>query len=270
MRRLQILLFWLTRSQNNVTFKMLLNFLLKPTVDKIARKYIREIREEDDCYVISFHGLNAPLYWPRQFAPAGIYQVTSETFDQEDWHYYQRPETTVEAGEVLLDVGTAEGLFPLTVVDKCKKIILVEPNPLFVSTLRKTFAPYRDKVELIHAAVGNQEGELFMEGGSLSGKMATQGQGESVPVKPLDVLLKDQPRITYLKADVEGYELPMLQGAAALIQRHKPKIAVTTYHNENDPAAIIAFVKGLVPEYKHFVKGIAQYGGKPVMIHFWI
>jgi FkbM family methyltransferase len=48
------------------------------------------------------------------------------------------------------------------------------------------------------------------------------GEAESFAVAPLDELLAALPRIALLKADVEGHELPVLQGAAGLIARDRP------------------------------------------------
>jgi FkbM family methyltransferase len=271
MRRLQILFFWLFQQKHNVTFGELLSFLRKPVLKSIASRYIHQISTGPEFYQVTYHNLPHALYWPVQFPTDSIYQVTAETFDNQDWHYYQKEPTRVQAGEVLLDVGTAEGLFPLTVVEQCRKIILVEPHPLLYRALRQTFAAFPETVQIIHSAAGNQQGELYFQGGSLTGHLSATGDaGEKVPVNKIDDLVPPDQRITYLKADIEGFELPMLQGAAETIKRNKPKIAITTYHLENDPKAIIDFVTGLVPEYKYYEKGITQYGGKPVMIHFWV
>jgi FkbM family methyltransferase len=272
MRRLQILFFWLFQQKHNVSFAELLTFLRKPVLRSIASRYINQIEAGREFYKITYHNLAHSLYWPAQFPTDSVYQVTAETFDNQDWHYYQKEPTRVQTGEVLLDVGTAEGLFPLTVVEQCRKIILVEPHPLLYRALQQTFAGFSNKVEIIHSAAGNQRGELYFQGGSLTGHLATTAgdSGEKVPVNKIDDLVSPDQRITYLKADIEGFELPMLQGAAETIRRNKPKIAITTYHNENDPKAIIDFLTCLVPEYKYYEKGIAQYGGKPVMIHFWV
>ncbi len=62
----------------------------------------------------------------------------------------------------------------------------------------------------------------------------------------------------------------MLQGAKETISKNKPKIAITTYHKQNNPGEIIALIKSYVPEYSYFVKGIHGEEPKPVMIHFWI
>ena len=62
----------------------------------------------------------------------------------------------------------------------------------------------------------------------------------------------------------------MLKGAEQTIKNNKPKIAITAYHTQNDPNEIIAIIKGFVPEYNYYVKGIYEMDPKPVMIHFWI
>ena len=62
----------------------------------------------------------------------------------------------------------------------------------------------------------------------------------------------------------------MLLGAEETIKTNKPKIAITSYHKENDPQKIITLIKSYVPEYNYFVKGIHGEEPKPVMIHFWI
>ena len=44
--------------------------------------------------------------------------------------------------------------------------------------------------------------------------------------------------IDYLKADVEGFEIDLLEGARGLIARDAPRIAITVYHRANDWRAI--------------------------------
>lgn len=70
------------------------------------------------------------------------------------------------------------------------------------------------------------------------------GEGETYPVTPLDRLLPTLPPIALLKADVEGHELAVLQGAAGLIARDRPLLYL-----ENDRAdqseALIRHVQAL-------------------------
>jgi len=269
MRRVIIAFYWLFKSKNNVGFIELIKFLLKPTVSKIADRYIKSIEKNDAWIVVSFKQMDQKLFWPKEYPVSGIYQVVSETFDRDDWHYYQKTGTLIRDGEVLLDIGAAEALFSLTVMDKCEKIILIEPNDHFTRSLEKTFDAVPDKVRIIRTAVGNKDGEISFNLDSLSGKISAEANQNKKPITTIDHLLLDEPKITYLKADLEGFELEMLQGAEKLIKKHKPKIAITSYHIENDANQIISLIKSYVPTYHYYVKGINHVGGKPVMIHFW-
>ncbi|WP_248724602.1 FkbM family methyltransferase [Seonamhaeicola sp. ML3] len=271
MRRLRILFFWITGTKNNVGFMELVSFLLKPTLAKIASKYIDKI-EKKTSYEVSFKTIPNKLFWPIEFDKEGIHQVVSETFDTSDWHYYRKKYTEVEAGEILLDIGAAEGLFSLVVADQCDKIFLVEPNRLFNKCLEKTFESFEKKVTIHKVAVGDEDGMINFNEASLSG-MVEKNKSEtdsSIPVKKIDSIIPPNQKITYLKADIEGFEYNMLKGAEITIKNNKPKIAITTYHTENNPEEIINLILSYVPEYQYYVKGIFEQGPKPVMIHFWI
>jgi FkbM family methyltransferase len=270
MRRIIIFFYWLFKEKHNVTFFELLRFSLKPPVRTIARRYLKEMTHSDSFHEVTFKTTAPTLYWPKECPIDGIYQVTSETFDNEDWHYYQKKHTEVIAGEVLLDIGAAEGLFSLTVANLCKSILLVEPNDYFVKALNRTFAPYKEKVSIFNVAVGSQNGEIVFNPDSLIGRI-TPGNtlGTKKPLRKIDDVVTDIP-ITYLKADLEGFETEMLRGAEKTIKSNRPKIAITAYHKENNTNEIISLIKTFVPEYQHYTKGISQTEGKPVMIHFWI
>lgn len=270
MRRLKILFFWIFGHRNNVSFSELIRFLVKPTIKTTAHRFIDRI-EDTGVLEVSFNNGVPKLFWPKSFSVNRLYQVLSETFDENDWHYYQKEHTKVENGEIILDIGTAEGLFPLTVIDRCEQVYLVEPGRQFVDCLKMTFASHSEKISLFNVAVGNTDGEIPFTEDSLDGKVSDSSSEDAyqIPIFKIDTLLKDK-KITYLKADIEGFEYEMLLGASQTIRQNKPKIAITTYHTENDPKAIIELVKSYVPEYQYFVKGIYEETPKPVMIHFWI
>ncbi|MGC4040941.1 MAG: FkbM family methyltransferase [Flavobacterium sp.] len=271
MRRINILFFWLTGHKNNVSFLELVAFLVKPKINAIAKKHIDTITKKE-AYEVKFHAIDDIVYWPDMFSLNRLDQVVAETFDKNDWHYYQKDHTEVENGEIILDIGTAEGLFPMTVIDKCKHIYMIEPGKIFCDCLEKTFVNHKDKITLFNVAVGNENGIIPFDENSIEGKITVENQKSEykVSINKIDTLLNNNERITYLKADIEGFEVEMLKGAEQTIKRNKPKIAITTYHTQNNPDEIIATIKGYVPEYNYYVKGIYEETPKPVLIHFWI
>ncbi|WP_051197393.1 FkbM family methyltransferase [Flavobacterium soli] len=270
MRRIRIIFYWLFHTKNNIGFIELLKFLAKPKVDTIAKTFIQSIESIDEYYKVTFHNLSRDLYWPKKFSISGIYQVTSETFDTKDWHYYQHEKTTIDKGDILLDIGTAEGLFPLAVVDKCTHVYMIEPSQYFFKSLLKTFEQDIEKTTIFNVAVGAKKDKVFFNEDSLDGQISSNStSNRSIDVETIDTLI-GQNKITYLKADIEGFEYEMLQGAKETITKNRPKIAITTYHKQNNPTEIISLIKSFVPEYNYIVKGIHGEEPKPVMIHFWI
>ncbi len=270
MRRIKILFFWIFINKNNVSFSELIHFLFKPKINSIAKKYIKKIEKKLD-FEITFNNFDNKLFWPINFSVDRLDQVICESFDKDDWHFYQKKHTEIENGEIILDIGTAEGLLPISVIEKCKHIYMVEPSKLFCKCLEKTFSKFSDKTTLFNVAVGNVDGIINFDENSLDGMISENltENTQKININKIDTLLKDK-KITYLKADIEGFELEMLKGAANTIKQNKPKIAITTYHTQNNPDEIIALIKSIVPQYKHYVKGIYEKTPKPVLIHFWI
>jgi FkbM family methyltransferase len=269
MRRLKIIYFWLFINKNNVTLSELLQFLIKPRINTIAKQFISEINQNNDDVEVKFKNIPNSLFWPKNFSLNRFDQVVCESFDKNDWHYYQKKHTEVNSGEIILDIGTAEGLFPLAVIDKCEHIYMIEPSKSFYSCLEKTFAKFDTKTTIFNTAVGSEDGEISFDENALEGMISKNNGNNTISLNKIDTLLKDK-KITYLKADIEGFEQEMLKGASETIKRNKPKIAITTYHFENNPQDIVDLIKSYVPEYNYYFKGVYEVTPKPVMIHFWI
>jgi FkbM family methyltransferase len=271
MRRIKILFFWTFINKNNVSFFELIKFLFKPKVASIANKFIKNITHNED-YEITFTNLNKKLFWPSKFSISRLNQVVAESFDTEDWHYYQKEHTEINSGEIILDIGTAEGLLPISVIDKCEHIYMIEPSKLFCNCLNKTFSEYKEKTTIFNVAVGNSDGTINFDENSLDGMISNVNSSttQEIAIHKIDTLFNKNQPITYLKADIEGFELEMLKGAEQILKKNKPKIAITTYHTQNNPKEIIDLIKSFVPEYNYYVKGIYEQTPKPVLIHFWI
>lgn len=269
MRRLKIIYFWLFINKNNVTFVELFHFLLKPRINTIAKQFVEGVKHHETDIEISFKNIKNTLFWPKNFSLNRFDQIVCESFDTKDWHYYQKEHTEVDPGEIILDIGTAEGLFPLAVIDRCEHIYMVEPSKSFYTCLQKTFSNYSDKTTFFNIAVGSEDGEISFDENSLEGMISKDNGSNTIVINKIDTILKGK-KITYLKADIEGFEQEMLKGAAETIKSNKPKIAITTYHFENNPQEIVDLIKSYVPEYKYYFKGVYEVTPKPVMIHFWI
>jgi FkbM family methyltransferase len=63
---------------------------------------------------------------------------------------------------------------------------------------------------------------------------------------------------TLIKMDVEGFELSALKGAASVLRRHLPVLAISLYHHASDLWTIPNFLKSLAPDYRLFLRRYAE------------
>jgi FkbM family methyltransferase len=197
-------------------------------------------------------------------------QVIVESFYPNNWHYYEIPQTKVTNNDNVVDCGAAEGLFGLLVVNRCSKLHLIEPLPIFCNAMKITFKA-KNNVTIHPVALSNEVTTSQIFEHDISSSLADGNGGIEVEVTTLDKLFYEHgEEITYIKIDLEGYDYKALLGAENLIRKNKPKIAVTTYHNSRHAEEIASFLKLLVPEYNILTKGIFQETGSPVMLHAWI
>ncbi len=158
-------------------------------------------------------------YRSREQAEHYLRQIMMEQ-DKDSPHCYLTDDFNVENDAVVLDAGVAEGNFALSVIDKVKKIYLVEPDVEWLEALRYTFEPYMDKVVLIGKYLSNYQSE------------------ETVTV---DSIVEET--LDFFKLDIEGEEYYALQGASGTIMRSNGvKCAVCTYHNEFDYLSITSLL----------------------------
>lgn len=223
---------------------------------------------EDGLEAVWLRGFDHPLWWPAEMGRDMVYQLVSEQLDPINWHYYQMPETRVGPNDVVVDCGASEGLFSFLVAPVAREIHAVEPLPRFIQCMEKTFAAER-KVALVHALLGETSKLARITPGGVGTQASADGEIE-VPMCTLDELfLERTPAVTYIKADLEGFELPMLRGAAGLIARHLPRLSLTTYHAEKDADEMEGWLREASGgRYRFRRRGLTD-GGFPVMLHVW-
>ena len=135
--------------------------------------------------------------------------------DTDSPHRYETGNFKVNEGDVVVDLGVAEGNFALSVVERAKQLYLFEADKTWIPVLEKTFAPWKDKVVIVNKYVSDRTTDT-------------------------EVCLDDYfngTEINFLKIDVEGAELKAL-GSKILSSKKNIKIAVCTYHQQNDTKKI--------------------------------
>ncbi|MDG6998482.1 MAG: FkbM family methyltransferase [Nitrososphaerota archaeon] len=268
--RFLVLRHWLLNNKNDVTASELIKFFFDNSYHNKAKKFVQNIQNADLDFAIRIEGLPQPMFYPKDaFSLHALEQVLVEQYYPSNWHYYEIPETSVKEDDVVVDCGAAEGLFSLKACYRCKAVYAIEPLPNFVRALRRTFEPFPN-VHVLPVAVSDHAGEGFIENRGISSSLS-DGEGFRVQVDTLDNLFFERlPKITYIKADLEGVDYNALKGAENLIRHYSPKIAITTYHRPEDAAMMIDWIRSTNPNYKFRRKGIYQETGCPMMLHAWV
>ncbi len=152
------------------------------------------------------------------------YADLSREQDIQSPHRYLSEDFGIGQDDVIADIGAAEGNFSLSIIEKVKKIYLVEDDKEWIRALNATFAPWKDKVEIIDMHVADFD----------DNKNTT-----------LDSLIRSHNDITMLKIDVDGNEQKLLDGASDLLSgKRKLKIAICTYHKANDEITFTQLLQG--------------------------
>jgi FkbM family methyltransferase len=266
-RRLLVAKQWLSGRRNGESFVRLARECFAPRCESRAARVIESRQLEGEFLRIKLKGL-PPVWVPVQFTEHALSQVISEQYINWHWHYFDTPETPLTADDVVADCGAAEGLFTLIASLRCKRAFAIEPLPAFLEALAKTFRNIGN-VTILPFALSNEVSEAWIEDHGIASKIVDQPTSNPVAISTLDKLYADNAdfRPTYLKADVEGFEVNLIEGARNLIRELKPKIAITTYHRKGHAMEIANAVRSVRDDYRFRVKGIEPQWGEPIMLH---
>ncbi len=183
------------------------------------------------------------LYFRKNWSEKRVqraYADLSREQDSESPHRYLSPGFEPGENDVLADIGAAEGNFSLAVIEKIKKIYLLEYDREWIKALQQTFEPWKEKLEIIGKYVSDCDDEKHIS---------------------LNTLLKIHSDITMLKIDVDGSEQKVLNGAHEVLSSKTPlRIALCTYHKDDDEKDFTSLLE------KH---GFNVIPSKGYMIHYY-
>ena len=161
------------------------------------------------------------------------------------WHFMHRPKSAerelsyldklVPADAVTVDVGANCGLYTRRLARLSKQVHAFEPSHQMARLLRRTSA---SNVSVHEIALSDHAGEadLFIpesENGLVHGLASLEPRMNSptehvvaahVPIARLDTVVRQD--VAFVKIDVEGHELNVLNGASGLLERSQPVFLV--------------------------------------------
>ncbi len=192
------------------------------------------IYDSDKQMYYVLHEGDYKLYFKKKYTEQKIRQSYNSLRIEQDIqspHRYITSEFYISEGEIVADVGSAEGIFSIhALLHNASKVYIFEPDEEWIEPLQATFEPWKNKVEIIQKFVSDHNDEQHTT---------------------LDNFFLNKEIPNVIKMDVEGMERFVFSGAKKLLANSPQKIVVCTYHKDGDSEKFTEFLSG--NGYKTFI-----------------
>ena len=125
----------------------------------------------------------------------------------------------VESKRNCIDIGSHVGLWTRELASKFEQVYCFEPNPVFIECFKINIT--ETNVELFQYGLSNNEHTASMK--ETNSTMMNDEPG-SIQCRTLDSFNLNN--IDFIKIDVDGFEVKVLNGAIETITRNKPAINI--------------------------------------------
>lgn len=169
---------------------------------------------------------------------------------------YENGKVRLNEGDVVFDCGANMGVFSAYAASKKCEVYAFEPTPELHVILNKHSELNGDNIKIVPNAVSDVSGECELRicdytvgGNSL---VMENGYTNVLPINAvtIDDFVKDNNiKVDFIKADIEGSERMMLEGAKNTLKEQSPKLSICTYHYKDDPAVLKNIILSANPDY---------------------
>ena len=199
--------------------------------------------------------------------PIIIFTNPSVVVDQFILNHYAYEQSTppvwVCDGEYVIDAGAAWGDTALRFayqVGKSGQVYSFEFEPTNLKILEKNLdlnPEFSSRITVVRKALWRDSSTKLSFISKGPGTKTFEGSGNLdknlVSCISIDEFAQSLPRVDFIKMDIEGAELPALQGAEQTIRKYKPKLAISLYHSLSDFVDIPAYLASLNLDYDYYL-----------------
>jgi FkbM family methyltransferase len=190
-----------------------------------------------------FDGLSHPVKHPQYF-PDDLFAWSDQEWIVDGGAY---------DGDTVRTVSALHG-------DRFGYILALEPDPANFARLRATVAALSPaasaKVDCRQAALGSERSTLHLDATGTAGSSTSAAPSAGTIAVTADALdsLVEGGRPTFIKLDIEGFEVDALEGARRTIQRDAPILAVCVYHQQDHLWRIPLLLREWRDDYAFFLR----------------
>lgn len=241
-------------------------FGTKIAVNRLYSYFNKKYKENDH---FNFNGILLPDFKSYESKNALILTwmdfIYPYLFDDYSDSYREGPylhkNVQIEEGGIVIDAGANVGSFSALAAFLGGVVYAFEP----VKEIREKYlvktAELNKNIFLVSYGLSNKKEFINIKGDNMTSATITiEGQrnvknniiDEHVQVITLDEWVKKNsiPRIDFIKADIEGAERLMLEGAQWTLKTFSPQLSICTYHLPDDKEVLSKLILQANPNYK--------------------
>ena len=209
------------------------------------------------------------FFFKKFFFPEGflLKRRLQRSIKRNDEHEINLVKKFIKSGTDSIDVGVYRGVYSYEMSKYSEKVHSFEPNPIIFKYINKNLKKFIKNIHLYNFALSNQNKtmnlkipirnsnsnkEIFEEYYEM-GKATIHNENNfenyenfEIQTKKIDELNFDN-KISFIKIDVEGHELEVIEGAKNTIKRDKPVLLVEIekQYTKKEVAESINFINSL-------------------------
>ena len=225
------------------------------TPAKAVQSPLKLIKTDADAELELWQTALGQLWIPKP----GYYVIKHLEWEETVEKVYDHPLVHVRSDDVVIDCGAHIGGFTRVALQAgARLVVAIEPEEANLRAFQRNLEHElkSSRVILIPKGVWETAGKLPLHlsntGDSHSIIFAQKGPGDSeIEVTTLDVLAGELglEKVDFIKMDIEGSEANALRGARQVLERWKPRMALSSYHVKGDPATLCELVWGMRSDY---------------------
>lgn len=163
---------------------------------------------------------------------------------------------------VFLDAGGFDGD---TTQEFCKrypeykKVFLFEPSLKNINAAKKRLSNLSG-IQYIQLGLSDSVGSLWFNPDAGSASALSECGSEKINITTIDQHISEC--VSFIKMDIEGWELAALKGARKHIENNHPALAIAVYHHPSDFWRIYDYIAEIKPAYsvylRHYTEGWSE------------
>jgi len=184
--------------------------------------------------------------------------------------YFDKSVFQLRGDEVFVDCGGYDGDVVISFINNTesyKRIYMYEPSSELFNRCRQRL-PVHDSIVLKQAGVGANNDMLLMSGKDLSGTFVPRSDRENEELCRIVSLDEDiaEP-VSFIKMDIEGFEIQAIIGASRHIRESSPKLAISVYHYLSDIWEIPRLIHSINPRYRFYLRQYSREHAYDILLY---